>query len=80
MCADERFLQTIAMSSPYKENIVNNSLRHIDWRRGNLYIFTSDDYEELVTSDNLFARKFDEDIDSDIINKISNYLQISNFQ
>lgn len=79
LCTDEVFLQTIAMSSPYKENIVDNSLRYIDWERGNPYVFTNEDYEELITSDKLFARKFDEDIDSDIVNKVSEYLRISNF-
>lgn len=31
---------------------------------------TMDDYETIMSSNALFARKFDEEIDKDIINKI----------
>lgn len=33
----------------------------IDWKRGNPYTFEDGDYEELIASDYLFARKFDTD-------------------
>lgn len=36
-------------------------LYKIDWKRGNPYVFTIDDYDELVDSGMLFARKFSED-------------------
>lgn len=74
LCADEIFVQTIAMISPYKENIVEDSLRYIDWERGNPYTFTSNDYEALKMTDRLFARKFDEQISVDIIDKLHNYI------
>ena len=77
-CADEIFLQTIAYNSKFKENIYNeykdehkNIKRHIDWKRGEPYTFTIDDYEELITSDCLFARKFSSQNDKNIIDKIS---------
>lgn len=70
LCADEMFLHTIVQNSPYKDNIVNDSLRYIDWERGNPYIFTREDYEKLIQSQDLFARKFDENRDSDIIDTI----------
>lgn len=44
LCADEIFLQTIAMMSPYKNNIVNDSLRYVDWNRGNPYTFRNEDF------------------------------------
>ena len=34
-------------------------MRYIDWNRGNPYTFTIDDYEELMKSGCLFARKVD---------------------
>lgn len=78
LCADEIFLQTIAMNSPYRDAIVNNSMRLIDWKRGNPYIFTAADYDLLTASNCLFARKFDEDTDSEIIDKIVCHITAAN--
>lgn len=75
-CADEIFLQTILKNTKFYERSSKyglDNLRFIDWERGNNlspYIFTSSDYEDLIKSDKLFARKFDENIDRDIIDKI----------
>ena len=74
LCADEIFLQTFAMMSPYRNKIVNDSLRYIDWKRGNPYVFTEKDYEELSKTDRLFARKFDERVSGDITEKIQTNL------
>ena len=71
-CTDEIFLQTFAMQSPYKTNIVNDYLRYIDWERGTPYTFTDADYDELCSSDKLFARKFDEMKSAKVVNKIRN--------
>lgn len=70
LCADEMFLQTVANSSPFKESIVDDTLRYIDWERGNPYIFKNADYNLLIESDALFARKFDENIDMEIIKRL----------
>lgn len=77
LCTDEIFLQSIAYSSPYKDSIVDNNMRLIDWHRGNPYTFTISDYEQLITRDCLFARKFDENIDMDIVVKLFDYIQNS---
>lgn len=69
-CADEIFLQTIAMMSPYKNKIVNDSLRYIDWNRGNPYTFCDEDFQELKKTDRIYARKFDEKISMMLVNKI----------
>ena len=49
-------------------------MRHIDWKRGKPYIFRNDDFDELISSNCMFARKFDEKIDNEIIEKIFDYL------
>lgn len=75
--SDEMFLQTILNNSDLKDNVYQKGLRNpelacvrkIDWNRGKPYTWRKEDYEELVTSECLFARKFDIDIDKDIINK-----------
>ncbi len=81
--ADEIFLHTLLFNSPFRNNLYsakyNDSqsacMRHIDWKRGDPYIFRSSDYEELIHSKNMFARKFDETIDAAIIDKIYNYVK-----
>ena len=80
-CADEVFIQTMLVNSPFKDNLYmpdcNNNheacMRFIDWERGNPYVFKSEDYELLVSSPCIFARKFDINADVDIINKILDY-------
>lgn len=87
--ADEVFLQTIVCNSKFKENVYgdifedeySNNLRYIDWERGNPYIFRESDFENLMNTDKLFARKFDEAdeaIDNEIINRI--YADLSNLK
>lgn len=72
-CVDEVFLQTFFMQSPYKDNLFDASgldcpafMRHIDWKRGDPYTFRSEDFDELINSDAMFARKFDLTTDSKI--------------
>lgn len=63
-CSDEMVMQTLCWHSPMKENIWNlqsdaaGCMRAIGWRNGCLYDWTADDYDTLVNSDYLFARKF----------------------
>ena len=74
LCADELFLQAIAMDSPYKETISYSTLREIDWKRGKPYTYHIEDYSMLMESERLFARKFSTSTDSEIIEKICNKL------
>lgn len=50
--------------------IIRDAMRYIDWTRGNPYIFRSADFEQLMSSDRMFARKFDEKVDFDIVERI----------
>ena len=76
--SDEFLWQTIVMDSPFRENLYiagfeNNydaCLRYIDWNRGAPYVFRSGDFDELMTSICMFARKFDDHIDKEIIEMI----------
>lgn len=66
ICPDEIFIHTVLYNSVFRKNILpaddeySGCMRLIDWKRGNPYIYTKDDFEELISSDRLFARKFDE--------------------
>ncbi|WP_455666792.1 beta-1,6-N-acetylglucosaminyltransferase [Phocaeicola sp.] len=75
-CADEVYKQTIIGNSPLFDNIFDKAndykgcMRFIDWTQGNPYIFRSVDFKQLMSSDRMFARKFDEKIDFDIVERI----------
>lgn len=81
-CADELFLQTIVynskfMTSLYKKEMdddYTSCMRLIDWKRGGPYIFRNEDFQELVNSDRIFARKFSSKVDNEVINNIFDYL------
>ena len=69
-CADELFLQSISQDSPFRDKIINNTLRAIDWKRGQPYTYRKEDYSLLMESDKLFARKFSTNVDSEIIDMV----------
>lgn len=69
---DEFVITTLIMNSSFKENTVNNNLRYIDWTEGNAHpkLLGSDDFELIKSSNMIFARKFDTDVDTEILSKI----------
>lgn len=74
---DELFLQTEVYNSEFKDSVYNekpydfsNCMRLIDWNRGRPYTFRLNDFDELINSECMFARKFDENIDREIIEKL----------
>ena len=74
---DEIFFQTLLMNSPYKEDFENISLTYIDWDRAEKpAIFRKTDFDLLTSLDNyfLFARKFDGDIDEEIIDMLDKHI------
>lgn len=81
LCADEVYKQIILDYN--NVNIYKNpdgktdDLRFVDWERGDAnhpHIFNKDDFELLINSDKLFARKFDTQTDKEIIDKIFDYV------
>ncbi len=72
--ADEFFFQSILLNSPFKEQCVNNCLRYLIWQGGVPITFKSEHYDMIKNNinDNLFARKFDENIDTNIIDMLYN--------
>ena len=79
-CSDEVFLPTLVRNSSFKDRIYNEEqyascLREIDFKRGNPWTWRNDDYEHLIHSDRMFARKFSSAIDKTIIDRIYDYLK-----
>jgi hypothetical protein len=72
---DELFFQTIVMNSPLRDSVENDNLRFIDWSREPApVVFTKDDLQRLVAAPELFARKFDETIDADILDLLDAHI------
>lgn len=83
---DEIFLPTLVADSPFKDRLyvstpvknqkeVNMSnLRFIDWSRGESirhpWVFRADDMPLLESVEHLWARKFDETVDAEIIDRL----------
>ncbi len=69
---DEFLFNTIVMNSPYKEMTVNNNHRYIDWSQGggSPKLLDVSDFEKLSSSPCFFARKFDLEHDSKIVDMI----------
>ena len=80
-CVDEVFLQSLIYNSYLYKNVYrikeknNLAMRYIDWERGTPYVFRETDFERLINSNALFARKFDENVDNKIIKLICEYIK-----
>lgn len=81
ICADEVFIQTIYYNFSKEMNLYGGKLegedinkRFIDWERGEPYTFTEEDFEQIINSDQIFARKFSKKVDKNIIDRIVKYL------
>jgi hypothetical protein len=74
-CADELFVQTIAYNCGFKDKIYpNGNMRYIDWKRrqgGSPYTFRMADYDVIMSSKKLIARKFSEKVDQDVIQRVA---------
>jgi hypothetical protein len=58
--AEEIYFQTILLNSIHSNKIVNDNLRYIDWTSGRGFPAFLDitDFPEIISSNNIFARKF----------------------
>lgn len=81
-CSDELFVQTLVYNSKFYNNLYLKKdddymsiMRYIDWNRGEPYIFKSEDFNDLINSKYLFARKFSTKVDKKIIDKIYDHIK-----
>ncbi len=82
LCCDEVFLQTLIVNSGFVERLAHKRfdndmhaiMRYIDWDRGSPYTFRMEDFEQLCSSDMLFARKFSMAVDAEIVEAIRDYV------
>lgn len=76
-CSDELFIQTILSEGNF--HFENNNQRLINWNLGSgdghPYVWREKDYNTLIKSERLFARRFDESIDKKIIDQVFNHIK-----
>lgn len=78
--ADEIYKHTLLFNSDFKNKVYSTKgeyeacLRLQDWKRGNPYVWTMADYDEIMQSKMLFARKFSSK-NIDLVNAIYNKLK-----
>lgn len=83
ICGDEEFVQVLALNSRFYSRCFHKEfdgdyesvLRLIDWKRGRPYVWRKEDFNELTNTPCIFARKFDENIDSSIISLIEEHVK-----
>ena len=74
-CGDELFFQTIISNSHFATRPNPGYMRYIDWsaKKRNPHILTSDDYDKMIASGRWFARKFDETVDSKVLDMLDKH-------
>ncbi len=67
--SDEFIFQTIILGSPFKDKVINNNYRFINWplTGARPMVFVTEDFEKIMASDALFGRKFDINVDENIL-------------
>lgn len=79
-CSDEIYKQTLCWNSRFKptvfsiENEARGAMRLISWKGGEMLSWTLEDYDLLVKSDLIFARKFSTE-NIDIVKKLSHFIR-----
>lgn len=87
LCADEIYLQTYILNSPYESTLKCTSrgntkrIRKIDWSKGvttgSPHTWTLENWDELKEAPELFARKFSTSVDPEIIYKVRDMVKNS---
>lgn len=76
---DEHFLQTVLAGTRFEMASARENLRHVDFDRSpsvrHPYVFRDADFDELMNCAELFARKFDCNVDNAIIDRICRELK-----
>jgi hypothetical protein len=75
--ANEIVFQTVLLNSPLRPYLQNTDLREIDFNPASPHphIFTIGDFDMLIHSRQLFARKFDEALDGEVLDRLEAHLQ-----
>ena len=75
----ETYFQTVLMNSAYKDQVINKDLRYILWKvaldeQGHPEVLTTQNFEGIASSECLFGRKFNLDVDAEIFDMVDEQL------
>lgn len=80
-CSDEIYKQSFVYNSGYIDHVYNQydelegCQRFMDWKRGRPYTFREEDFELVMNSGMLFARKFEDGTDKKIVDLIFDHVR-----
>ena len=76
---DEMLMQTLILNSPFAETVDRDHKREVEFDDGspNPIIYTSSDLDRLKASPAFFARKFDIEVDADVLNALAEHVRPS---
>lgn len=77
LLADEIFFHSIILNAPnqrFQTEIVNDFSVYMDWSLGYCKTLGMDDFQRIADSAMLFARKFDETVSAEVLDKIDSVL------
>ncbi|RZK40915.1 MAG: glycosyl transferase [Pedobacter sp.] len=82
LIADESFFQTVLMNTSFDGVLIDDDKRAIIWiPDGDIKLrpktFIQEDFDFLHAGDNLFARKFDDNVDSTIIDRMKPHYNVA---
>ncbi|TWP28727.1 hypothetical protein ETU09_05265 [Apibacter muscae] len=74
-CSDEVFFQVALLNSHFKDKIINNNLRYIDWTncRNSPRNLDSNDFENIINSEALFCRKMEIGLSDSLVNLLEKH-------
>ncbi|MDO7744641.1 MAG: beta-1,6-N-acetylglucosaminyltransferase [Pedobacter sp.] len=78
-CAEEYIFHSILLNSPLRDEICNTNLRYIDWhskRMGDPAFLDESDFDILVDSNALFARKIKKSPNSKLISLLKDHIKM----
>ncbi|NMH88174.1 beta-1,6-N-acetylglucosaminyltransferase [Flavivirga algicola] len=76
-CPEEIYFQTVIMNSDFAKKVINDNLRYIDWENNRIGKYNASpavlsiaDFEKIIVSEKLFARKFEAPISDNLKAKL----------
>ena len=76
-CAEEVYIPTLIMNSPYRSKCINRNLRYDDWsvHPAPKFLHTND-FDRIVNSNSLFCRKVDSTKSQDLLDRLDYSLKL----
>lgn len=72
---DEMFFQTVLINSPLRDQVIDDDLHYIDWSKPvRPATLTVADFEAMLDSPDLFARKFDASVDGRVLDLLDAHI------